>query len=195
MAMYTAEKAVVQEPTVHSPCPIRGISTRCRPLERLKALSCHEQEHCGNQICFLRAAAGKAFTTVFAGFAATFTSLPKMLRMPAFVAGFTRVLMRQSPGIVKMPFFFTSPVAMETKVSRISEHCFCFSSNSSARAFVIAPLVIALELLFMLAAFMAFIAFMTFFAILLRREEEKSRNKSITTNTNHCLLPFMLAAF
>merc|ERR1719327_244343 len=84
--------------------------------------------------------------------------------------------MRQSPGIVKMPFFLTSPVAMATKLSRISEHCFCFNSNSSARAFVIAPLVMALELLFMLAAFMAFIAFIAFMAfigaILLKREEE-----------------------
>merc|ERR1719316_805793 len=79
--------------------------------------------------------------------------------------------MRQSPGIVKMPFFFTSVVAMETKLSRISEHCFCFSSNSSARAFVMAPFVMALELLFMLAAFIAFIAFMAFIgAILLKRE-------------------------
>merc|ERR1719460_1741423 len=78
-----------------------------------------------------------------------------MLRMPAFVAGFTRVLMRQSPGIVKMPFFF--------------------SSNSSARAFVIAPLVMAFELVFMLAAFMAFMAFIAFIAfigaILMKREE------------------------
>merc|ERR1719408_889317 len=87
--------------------------------------------------------------------------------------------MRQSPGIVKIPFFFTSVVAMATKLSMISEHCFCFSSNSSARAFVMAPLVMAFELVFMLAAFMAFIGFMAFFGILLMREEWQLRSRQI----------------
>merc|ERR1712226_848067 len=66
------------------------------------------------QNCFLRADTAKAFTTVFAGFALTITVLPKISFLPALVAGFTRVLIRQSPGRVKMPFFFTSAVAMAT---------------------------------------------------------------------------------
>eukprot|EP00973_Karenia_brevis_P013358 1814116-Karenia_brevis.AAC.1 len=39
-----------------------------------------------------KAATGNAFTTVFAGFALTTTSLPKNIFFPAFVAGFWRVL-------------------------------------------------------------------------------------------------------
>merc|ERR1712087_958187 len=68
------------------------------------------------QICFFSAAFGKAFTTVLAGFAATFTSLPKMFLTPAFVAGFTLVLMRHKPGIANTPVFLTSFVAMSTKL-------------------------------------------------------------------------------
>merc|ERR1719198_1957758 len=40
MTMYNAERAVFQEPHVNSPCLISGISTGCRPLERIGALSC-----------------------------------------------------------------------------------------------------------------------------------------------------------
>merc|ERR1711918_105639 len=86
-----------------------------------------------------KACTGYAFTTVFAGFAFTFTSLPKTLRMPAFVAGFTRVLIRQRPGSVKTPFFLTSVVAMATKLLIILEHVDCFNSCFAARAFVKAP--------------------------------------------------------
>merc|ERR1719178_421661 len=105
-------------------------------------------------ICFFKAAAGKAFTTVLAGFAATFTSLPKMFLMPALVAGFTWVLMRHKPGIVKTPVFFTSFVAMSTKLLKTCAHSFVFKPCSSAIAFKKAPLLIAF------AAFIDFIGAM-----------------------------------
>merc|ERR1719197_2086443 len=122
------------------------------------------------QICFFRAAAGKALTTVLAGFAATFFSSPNIILTPAFVAGFTRVLMRQRPGIVKIPFFFTSLVAMATKLSNTSRQTFCFNSCSSASAEVKAPLVMTLLLLAFIA-FMAFIAFIAFMGAMIPKDE------------------------
>merc|ERR1711862_664851 len=95
------------------------------------------------QICFFNAATAKAFTTVLAGFAATFTSLPKMFLMPALVAGFTRVLMRHKPGTVNTPVFFTSFVAISTKLLNTCAHSFVFKPCSSAIAFKKAPLLIA----------------------------------------------------
>merc|ERR1719378_309167 len=77
---------------------------------------------------------------VFAGFAFTLVSLPNMILTPAFVAGFVLVFKRQSPGIVNTPFFFTSAVAMATRLLITSEQAFCLSSCSVARALVIAPL-------------------------------------------------------
>merc|ERR1712006_76963 len=68
------------------------------------------------QICFFSAAAGKTFTTVFAGFALTLTSLPNIVLTPALVAGFVRVLMRHKPGMANTPVFFTSFAAMFTKL-------------------------------------------------------------------------------
>merc|ERR1719174_3659512 len=116
------------------------------------------------QICFFRAATGKALTTVFAGCAFTFFSSPNIILTPAFVAGLTRVLMRQRPGMVKMPFFFTSAVAIATKLSSTSEQAFCFNSCSVAIAFVKAPFVIALlpEDFMEAARFIAFMVFMAF---------------------------------
>merc|ERR1711934_1116689 len=96
------------------------------------------------QICFFSAATGKAFTTVFAGFAFTLVSLPNIILTPAFVAGFVLVLMRQRPGTVKIPAFLTSVVAIVTKLLITSEQAFCFKLCSVASAFVKAPFVIAL---------------------------------------------------
>merc|ERR1719450_1170030 len=107
------------------------------------------------QICFLRAAAGKALTTVFAGCALTFFSSPNIILTPAFVAGFTRVLMRQRPGMVKMPFFFTSLVPIVTRLLMILAHAACFNSCFVASSFVMAPLLMALA-----PAFIAFMDFM-----------------------------------
>merc|ERR1711924_316220 len=96
------------------------------------------------QIWFLSAATAKAFTTVFAGFAFTFCSTPNIILTPAFVAGFTLVLMRATPGMVKIPVFFTSFVAMAARDSKTTEHSFVFKPCSSAIAFTMAPFVMAL---------------------------------------------------
>merc|ERR1719263_1740501 len=89
-----------------------------------------------------------AFTIVFAGFAFTLVSLPNIILTPAFVAGFVRVLMRQMPGMVNTPVFFTSVVAMATKLLITSEQAFCFKPCSVAIAFIMAPFVIAFLLVF-----------------------------------------------
>merc|ERR1719211_72025 len=99
-------------------------------------------------LCF-KAAAGKAFTMVWAGFAFTICILPKISRFPALVAGFTRVLILQRPGMVKTPAFFTSAVATFAKVSRTFVHCALFISAPVANASASAPLVIALAGAFM----------------------------------------------
>merc|ERR1719443_1986911 len=109
------------------------------------------------QICALSAATGFALTTVLAGFALTFISWPKAILTPALVAGFTRVLILQRPGMVKMPVFLISVVASVAKLSRRPEHTFVFISCCSASVLTRAPLVITL-----LPDFMAFIAFMLF---------------------------------
>merc|ERR1712216_26269 len=116
-----------------------------------------ETHYVTSQICALSAATGKAFTIVLAGFAFTFISWPKAILTPALVAGFTRVLILQRPGIVKIPVFFTSVVASTTKLSRRPAHAFVFISCFSASVLTRAPLVMTL-----LPDFMAFIAFMVF---------------------------------
>merc|ERR1712091_124969 len=70
----------------------------------------------GPQNSSLRAFAGKAFTTVLAGFAFTMTTLPKTSRFPALVAFFWRVLIITTPGMTNLPFFFASCVAMLARV-------------------------------------------------------------------------------
>merc|ERR1712190_479443 len=55
-----------------------------------------------------KAFTGKAFTTLRAGLAFTTHILPKISRLPAFVAGFVRVLILHRPGRVNTPVFDTS---------------------------------------------------------------------------------------
>eukprot|EP00974_Lingulodinium_polyedra_P055195 5306498-Lingulodinium_polyedra.AAC.1 len=57
---------------------------------------------------FWRAIAGNAFTTFLASLALTTTVLPKISLLPALVAGFVRVLISRSPGIVNTPELWTS---------------------------------------------------------------------------------------
>merc|ERR1719183_2041120 len=122
------------------------------------SLGCPCMHHTScNQICALSAATGNAFTTVLAGLAFTFISLPNAILTPALVAGLTRVLILQSPGIVKMPVFFTSVVASVAKLSRSPEQTFVFISCCSASVLMRAPFGMTL-----LPDFMAFIAFMVF---------------------------------
>merc|ERR1719261_1183141 len=111
-----------------------------------------------SQICALSVATGKAFTTVLAGFAFTFISWPKAIRTPALVAGFTRVLILQRPGMVKMPAFFTSAVARVAKLEMSPDITFVFISCCSASVLTRAPFVMALPLAFI--AFWVFIDFM-----------------------------------
>merc|ERR1719385_711007 len=72
-----------------------------------------------NLPAFFSAPTGNAFTTVLAGLAFTTISFPKAITMPALVAGFTRVLIMQSPGMVNLPAFFTSFVATVARVFKI----------------------------------------------------------------------------
>merc|ERR1712213_151811 len=60
------------------------------------------------QKAFFSAETGNALTTVLAGLALTMTTFPKTSLLPAFVAGFKRVLIMHSPGSTNLPAFFTS---------------------------------------------------------------------------------------
>merc|ERR1719198_2616793 len=119
-----------------------------------------------SQIWVLRAETAKAFTTVLAAFAFTLTSLPKIFRMPALVAGLTRVLMRARPGMVKMPVFFTSVVARAARLSRSSEHAFGFISCFAANAAQMAPFDMALA-----PDFMLFMDFMLFIGAMVCKQD------------------------
>merc|ERR1740129_1790863 len=70
----------------------------------------------GAQMLAFRAATGNAFTTFFAGLALMMVILPNISLLPALVAGFMRVLMRQRPGKVKTPDFFTSAVPISARM-------------------------------------------------------------------------------
>merc|ERR1719221_2138645 len=102
------------------------------------------------QMDLFSAATAYALTIVLAGLAFTMTTLPNTSRLPAFVAGFIRVLIMQSPGMVTLPAFFTSLVAMLSKTFDTAD---LFNSWASARACASWPLDIGLA-----PAFMAFIA-------------------------------------
>merc|ERR1719324_1408974 len=93
-----------------------------------------------SQICFLSAATGKA---VFAGFAFTLVSLPKIIFVHAFVAGLVLVLMRHRPGTAKTPVFLTSFAATVTRLFSTLEQAFVFKPCSVAIAFNKAPFVMA----------------------------------------------------
>merc|ERR550525_2199108 len=96
-----------------------------------------------------KAATGNALTIFFAGLALTMHILPKISFLPALVAGFMRVLMRHKPGIVKMPVFFTSAVAISARLAITLMATDFFSSHAVARASAMAPLVMAVAAFFM----------------------------------------------
>merc|ERR1712146_71968 len=91
----------------------------------------------------LRVLAGNALTTVLAGFALTSTSLPNISFLPAFVAGFLRVLIITRPGTTNLPFFLVSSVPMLAKVDRAVLATLLFPSQASAIAASRALLVMA----------------------------------------------------
>merc|ERR1719515_183405 len=92
----------------------------------------------------MRQRPGTANTPVFAGFAFTLVSLPKIILVHAFVAGLVLVLMRQRPGTANTPVFLTSFEATVTRLFSTLEQAFVFKPCSVAIAFNRAPFVIAL---------------------------------------------------
>merc|ERR1740121_786800 len=104
------------------------------------------------RMLFFRADTGQALTTVFAGFAFTIINFPNSSLLPALVAGFTRDLIMQRPGMVNLPFF-TSFVATSAKVSSIFLATAGLTSVASASAAARAPFDMAAP------PFIAFIAF------------------------------------
>merc|ERR1712187_34271 len=116
------------------------------------------------QMLSLRALATKAFTTFFAGFALTTYILPKISRLPAFVAGFVLVFSLQSPGNEKTPVLVTSFVAISAKALMTLVQTFCFNSQEVAKDFAIPDFVM------LFAAFGA--AFMAFGNIAKRKRED-----------------------
>merc|ERR1719235_1731555 len=111
-----------------------------------------------------KAATANAFTTVLAGLALTFTSLPKAIRLPAFVAGLCLVLIMQMPGMVNLPVLFTSFAANSAKASRAFDISDLFASHASPKASAI-PLL-GMDLTPFIAFIPFFIAFIAFFAML-----------------------------
>merc|ERR1719384_1376166 len=80
------------------------------------------------QNCFFKTDTGKALTTVLAGLALTMTTLPKTSLLPAFVAGFNRVLIIHKPGSTNFPAFFTSFAPISAKLFTAFAHTAFFSS-------------------------------------------------------------------
>merc|ERR1712226_1672318 len=101
------------------------------------------------QTLSLRAFTGYALTIFRAGLAFTITTLPKTSRLPAFVAGFVRVLILHRPGTVKIPLFDTSWEAISAKLPMTFMHTDFFNSHSFARASAMAPLPMAFWVCFM----------------------------------------------
>merc|ERR1719220_2846330 len=111
---------------------------------------------------FFSAATQKAFTTVLAGLAFTTTVFPNISLLPALVAGFNRVLIMQSPGMVNLPALFTSLAPTVARESRIFATSDLFMSCSVA-------MVSARPVLVMTGPdFMAFMAFIAFIGAILK---------------------------
>merc|ERR1719440_789871 len=106
------------------------------------------------QTAFLIFELQKAFTTVFAGFAATLTSFPNINLVPAFVAGFFLVLMMQRPGMANLPTLFTSfePSSARAPITLVTSRLLRLSVDATLSAI----------LDFDIARTPAFIAFMAF---------------------------------
>merc|ERR1712018_1118815 len=81
-----------------------------------------------DQMAFSMAATGKALTT---------TTFPNISRLPALVAGFTRVFSIATPGIVSLPFFLTSFAATSARAVRTFVQSDLFNSVESEIAWAI----------------------------------------------------------
>merc|ERR1719393_485511 len=126
------------------------------------------------QTLFFKAATGNAFTMVRAGLAFTICILPKISFLQAFVAGFWRVLILQRPGNVKMPFFWTSLVAIAAMLASILPAMVALSSHSSATAFAMPPLLKGLPATLPTAFMGLAVAFMAFMGAMLVSAEGRS---------------------
>merc|ERR1719473_2191931 len=134
-----------------------------QPNKPLLLKKCQWQDAPPHFTLFLIAATAKALTTVLAGLALTFTSLPKAIRLPALVAGLCLVLTMQMPGMVNLPVLFTSFAASSAKASKAFDICDFFASQAAAKASAIPPL--GMDLTPFIAFMPFFIAFIAFFAI------------------------------
>merc|ERR1719218_182349 len=123
---------------------------------------------------FFKAATANAFTTVLAGLALTFTSLPKAMRLPAFVAGLCLVLIMQMPGMVNLPVLFTSFAASSAKASKAFDISDLFFSQASPKASAMA--LLGMDETLFIAFFIPF--FIAFFAIVLFATERDLEEES-----------------
>merc|ERR1719275_288127 len=122
--------------------------------------------HAATQIAFLREETANAFTTVFAGFAFTTTSLPNITLFPALVAGLTLVLILHSPWTVNSPVLFTSLAPTSARAPMSFEQTDFFRSVFAASASARPPFDIGAPAFMALMAFIAFIAFMALIAFI-----------------------------
>eukprot|EP00437_Effrenium_voratum_P014264 CAMPEP_0181442806 /NCGR_PEP_ID=MMETSP1110-20121109/24220_1 /TAXON_ID=174948 /ORGANISM="Symbiodinium sp., Strain CCMP421" /LENGTH=75 /DNA_ID=CAMNT_0023566747 /DNA_START=49 /DNA_END=272 /DNA_ORIENTATION=+ len=72
------------------------------------------------------------------------TSLPNIIRLPALVAGFVRVLIMHSPGITNLPVAFTSFAPISESCPRSCDTSDFFMSVAEASSLTMPPLVMAL---------------------------------------------------
>merc|ERR1719272_295642 len=105
----------------------------------------------------------KHLTTVHAALALTLISLPKAMRLPAFLAGLLRVLTMQTPGILNLPVLLTSLVTSSARASKTLLISALFVSHAVAMASATALFGIAVTPFF--PFFIAFITFFIAFAI------------------------------
>merc|ERR1719456_346976 len=119
-----------------------------------KMLNCSQSASIPHTHSF-RAFTAKHFTTVCAAFAFTFTSLPKAIRLPAFLAGLCLVLIMQTPGMTNFPVFLVSLVASSARASKIFPISDFLLSVAVAKASAMPPFGIDFTPRF----FIAFIAF------------------------------------
>merc|ERR1719158_2314087 len=134
-------------PPTHQLCTARGRSTNVLHATLKQAVAM-------TQMLFFSAATQKPLTIFVAGLALTVTTLPKTSLLPAFVAGFMRVLIMTKPGMVNLPDFFTSLVATVVKLSSTFLTSDPFNSVAVASSATIADFDIATTL-FIAVAFIA----------------------------------------
>merc|ERR550514_2255638 len=122
-----------------------------------------QEEQCANpQTHCFKAFTAKAFKTVCAAFALTLTSLPKAMRLPAFLAGLCLVLTMQTPGMVNLPVLLVSFAASSARASKTFAISDLFFSHAAPKASAMAlfPMDFTPFFIDFMPFFMAFIAFL-----------------------------------